>query len=887
MGFRHKIFKIFYLTVFLLVVFSFSSNNSKVRAAVASCPTVINTTNTDNPEGLAVSTYIGNWNNNTPVRDVYHNKKNNTSEAFAMNIIATNTTLYKNGSSSGIEEVKNDGNWTWLESLTSADLKVINSNPNCEINGVDIAYNDFVMLPWRGWDLYCGTAAKKPVQFTVKIDGPAPHGQNPDGTWYYKNPGGKWYYINTALSSVGNLQANTHAQGGSFTFNYSDNPSFINGNTSNIYAYYIEPNYDLSTITTVATSGATGSSPQTVNANVGTNVSYYLQSSFANKANIATAFHYNIQDQFELVHNGVSYYENIGANTQTLLPDSVIGSINSGIKWDTNPSVTIPYTFTDNKGQTITLANGDQFCMDLLTSSAADAPFARSSNNRACANVTVPPVLTPPVLTPPVLTCSNSDNQEETGFNGPIGYTVTNNNSTPITYGVNASINSLTSLSITPSNSIQVTSNSPVNGTVSFGTPLPIGQYTLKINLTDNGNQVATVNCGVNVTNPPVLTCSNSDNQEETGFNGPIGYTVTNNNSTPITYGVNASINSLTSLSITPSNSIQVTSNSPVNGTVSFGTPLPIGQYTLKINLTDNGNQVASVNCGLNIVLRPYFKVYGGGVMTGSNFMNSNGTCTNNTSANIVAFNNGTNGSSTDQAIFSSGYVYGMGSQQSTESSGTSLLTFANTPNTIFGNSGAIGGSFEGIQCMPDYYSQLKQFASVDNTDSSPNINSFNQGVNIYTGGDVKISGNITLTNTITSAGLPFMYIIAYGHDIYINNTVNEVDAVLIAEPNNGSGGNIYTCEDNIQNNAFSSCKNKPLTIKGALLASQVHLLRTGSNNSTASSSVNATGGCETSFNGAEQICMSPLYWLTNPFSEITNTTTTTTDYIQQLPPTL
>ena len=785
MGFRHKIFKIFYLSVFLLVVFSFSSNNSKVRAAVASCPTVINTTNTDNPEGLAVSTYIGNWNNNTPVRDVYHNKKNNTSEAFAMNIIATNTTLYKNGSSSGIEEVKNDGNWTWLESLTSADLKVINSNPNCEINGVDIAYNDFVMLPWRGWDLYCGTAAKKPVQFTVKIDGPAPHGQNPDGTWYYKNPGGKWYYINTALSSVGNLQANTHAQGGSFTFNYSDNPSFINGNTSNIYAYYIEPNYDLSTITTVATSGATGSSPQTVNANVGTNVSYYLQSSFANKANIATAFHYNIQDQFELVHNGVSYYENIGANTQTLLPDSVIGSINSGIKWDTNPSVTIPYTFTDNKGQTITLANGDQFCMDLLTSSAADAPFARSSNNRACANVTVPPVLTPPVLT------------------------------------------------------------------------------------------------------PPVLTCSNSDNQEETGFNGPIGYTVTNNNSTPITYGVNASINSLTSLSITPSNSIQVTSNSPVNGTVSFGTPLPIGQYTLKINLTDNGNQVASVNCGLNIVLRPYFKVYGGGVMTGSNFMNSNGTCTNNTSANIVAFNNGTNGSSTDQAIFSSGYVYGMGSQQSTESSGTSLLTFANTPNTIFGNSGAIGGSFEGIQCMPDYYSQLKQFASVDNTDSSPNINSFNQGVNIYTGGDVKISGNITLTNTITSAGLPFMYIIAYGHDIYINNTVNEVDAVLIAEPNNGSGGNIYTCEDNIQNNAFSSCKNKPLTIKGALLASQVHLLRTGSNNSTASSSVNATGGCETSFNGAEQICMSPLYWLTNPFSEITNTTTTTTDYIQQLPPTL
>ena len=418
-------------------------------------------------------------------------------------------------------------------------------------------------------------------------------------------------------------------------------------------------------------------------------------------------------------------------------------------------------------------------------------------------------------------------------------------------------------------------------------------KYCRKISISNNASYASVSNAiteaCVNVTYPPVLTCSNSDYQE-TGFNGTIGYTVTNNNSTSITYGVNASINSLTSLSITPSNSIPVTSNSAVNGTVSFGTPLPIGQYTLKINLTDNGNQVATVNCGLNIVLRPYFKVYGGGVMTGSNFMNSNGTCTNNTSANIVAFNNGTNGSSTDQAIFSSGYVYGMGSQQSTTSSGTSLLTFANTPNTpntIFGNYGAIGGSFEGIQCMPDYYSQLKslQGALVD-TATSPNIYNFNQGVNIYTGGDVKISGNITLTNTITSAGLPFMYIIAYGHDIYIDNVVNEVDAVLIAEPNNGTGGHIYTCEDN-QNNAFSSCKNKPLTIKGALLASQVYLLRTGYNNFTASSSVNATGGCETSFKGAEQICMSPLYWLTNPFSEITNTTTTTTDYIQQLPPTL
>jgi hypothetical protein len=225
-----------------------------------------------------------------------------------------------------------------------------------------------------------------------------------------------------------------------------------------------------------------------------------------------------------------------------------------------------------------------------------------------------------------------------------------------------------------------------------------------------------------------------------------------------------------------------------------------------------------------------------------------------------------------------------MGSQNNT--TGLNNLTFANN----LGLNGVLGGGFDGIQCMPDYYSQLKslQGVSVD-TASSTNINVFKKGVYIYNGGDVTILKNITFpTNTITSDGLPFMYIIVYGHNIYIKNSVTEVDAVLIAEPdNNGIGGHIYTCEDNVQANAFTSCSNTPLTIKGALLASQVHLLRTGSNNSTASSSVNATGGCETSFNGAEQICMSPLYWLTNPFSEITNTTTTTTDYIQQLPPTL
>ena len=698
----------------------------------------------------------------------------------------------------------------------------------------------------RYWLLYCGsltdTSAISGRLFTATMKG------NPSGT----KAGGYWVVTFTAAQPGLNAP-----EASSISWNLKN---FKNGQTAIVYATYIEPT------TTISTS----SSSTLGSAYPGTSVT------LTNNINVS-----NVQGTGT---DGYSF-----DITDTSVGGTLPGTgTASGTKKYTDGNLSSPYVFTIPSNTT-----ASKYCRKISISNNASYASVSNAITEACVNVTYR-----------TTTISTSSSSTLGSAYPGTSVTLTNNINVSNVQGTGTDGYSfdITDTSVggtlpgtgTASGTKKYTDgnlSSPYVFTIPSNTTA--SKYCRKISISNNASYASVSNAiteaCVNVTYPPVLTCSNSDYQE-TGFNGTIGYTVTNNNSTSITYGVNASINSLTSLSITPSNSIPVTSNSAVNGTVSFGTPLPIGQYTLKINLTDNGNQVATVNCGLNIVLRPYFKVYGGGVMTGSNFMNSNGTCTNNTSANIVAFNNGTNGSSTDQAIFSSGYVYGMGSQQSTTSSGTSLLTFANTPNTpntIFGNYGAIGGSFEGIQCMPDYYSQLKslQGALVD-TATSPNIYNFNQGVNIYTGGDVKISGNITLTNTITSAGLPFMYIIAYGHDIYIDNVVNEVDAVLIAEPNNGTGGHIYTCEDN-QNNAFSSCKNKPLTIKGALLASQVYLLRTGYNNFTASSSVNATGGCETSFKGAEQICMSPLYWLTNPFSEITNTTTTTTDYIQQLPPTL
>ena len=636
--------------------------------------------------------------------------------------------------------------------------------------------HDFVFEPNFGWVLLCGSAANKPVKFSLSM--------NSDEVPYGANANGYWIISADSPSTVSSKNISTYTTINNFWFNYngtSEKPKttlFSNGYSNVIYAYYVEPNYSL---TTTASNTATGAK----NVNVGSPVHFDLSSGVDNKYNIHNTFSYTNTVSEYIVQNGTTHSRNIGSNTK-IVPTQA-----------NNPAKTIPNiwsgpynisalggTFTDDSGKVYSLKTGDQFCFKIVASpTITDSYRPSDSTSTSCVNVVVP------MNGSANISCNNSDiYTDDSSSNFSLSYTVANNfDSTmiiPSVYSVSQS----------------------VSGGLTF------------INISQPGN---------------------------------------------------------------------ITSGSSGSGVVNYNTlPIVPNKYTVTLTLTGPGFNTTAT-CTIHKVIRPYFKVYGGSIMTGSNFMNSNGTCTNSTS-NIVAFNTGTKGSSTDQAIFSSGYVYGMGSQQSSNSSGTSLLTFANTPNTIFGNYGAIGGSFEGIQCMPDYYSQLKslQGALVD-TAPSPNINNFNQGVNIYTGGDVKISGNITLKNTIPTTGLPFMYIIAYGHDIYINNAVNEVDAVLIAEPYNGNGGHIYTCENNVQNNAFSLCKNNPLTIKGALLASQVHLLRTGSNNSTASSSVNATGGCDASFNGAEQICMSPLYWLTNPFSEITNTTTTITDYIQQLPPTL
>jgi hypothetical protein len=100
------------------------------------------------------------------------------------------------------------------------------------------------------------------------------------------------------------------------------------------------------------------------------------------------------------------------------------------------------------------------------------------------------------------------------------------------------------------------------------------------------------------------------------------------------------------------------------------------------------------------------------------------------------------------------------------------------------------------------------------------------QQTTIYVDGDVTIDGNITnATNwdPTNPHDVPFLTIIAKGN-ITLTSNVTQVDGLFIAQPtvtdndiNNYSGGQFNTCDD--------FCPQQ-LTVNGAVIAQEIHLLR-------------------------------------------------------------
>jgi hypothetical protein len=332
---------------------------------------------------------------------------------------------------------------------------------------------------------------------------------------------------------------------------------------------------------------------------------------------------------------------------------------------------------------------------------------------------------------------------------------------------------------------------------------------------------------------------------------------------------------------------------------------LPAGRNTVVVSaIATDGTSIPACAETITVVQQPYLKVYGGDVMAGSAFASntSTDTCsdtTPNTDATIYARNNPSTyaGSSTDDGAFADALVDGFATANGQQANGGATgapdsLTFANSD----AESG-YGGDFGAANCVPEYLTADWQTSYVSHPSSDtisvgsnyPTANN-NQNVYLYdmsaSGGVVQIDSSYTsaLANFTNPSTMPLFYVVVKGGDIYIDKSVTELDAVLIAEPVDGHGGNIYDCTNGgtqiPSSQLFTSC-NTPLKINGSLVANNIHFDRT---NGTLANASTTPGSClSPDLNAAETICYTPDVWLANPF----NASGGKTNSISSLPPVL
>jgi len=302
------------------------------------------------------------------------------------------------------------------------------------------------------------------------------------------------------------------------------------------------------------------------------------------------------------------------------------------------------------------------------------------------------------------------------------------------------------------------------------------------------------------------------------------------------------------------------------------------------------------------IAQKPYVKVFGGDVATGSGLENA--ACTPNTTASINSWNKedaSYTGAGTQFAAMALGNIdqFATG-QAATGVNKPSGLAFSNTVlNDTY------GGSFGGLPCIPDYYGQAANTTAVAGTVnvsslvtgaykasgnitiSGGNANPGNRIV-LYVDGDAYISSNITYPGSWTYDKVPLFELVVSGN-IYIAPGVTQLDGAYIAQPKSGAKGGIYTCATAagpyaLTDGAFyTPCKNK-LTVNGLFSAAQVYLMRTFGTISSATANETAA-----SSNAGEVFNYNPTLWIAQPptGSNTNNSKVGKYDAITSLPPVL
>ncbi len=244
---------------------------------------------------------------------------------------------------------------------------------------------------------------------------------------------------------------------------------------------------------------------------------------------------------------------------------------------------------------------------------------------------------------------------------------------------------------------------------------------------------------------------------------------------------------------------------------------------------------------------KPFFKVYGGSVSAGGNYL-ATGSCSGggvlagfyrNDSVD-AAFKYG-QGSGTDLAALGIGQITGFASAQKDATKSPIELTFANQGTAWPVQSDPkLGGLYGGDRCLDNAEPPVKTGAVTTTLPGGSTINAttipVGENRSIFVNGDVYINGDITYagaTGGWTPDNVPSLVIKAVGGNIYIDNDVKNLDGLYIAEANGAATnkGQIYTCSSGIgaqvtQNNLYDNCY-KQLTVHGNFVARKVNLMRT------------------------------------------------------------
>ncbi len=244
------------------------------------------------------------------------------------------------------------------------------------------------------------------------------------------------------------------------------------------------------------------------------------------------------------------------------------------------------------------------------------------------------------------------------------------------------------------------------------------------------------------------------------------------------------------------------------------------------------------------VVNKPYFKAINGSVSTGN--------CTSAGATLAGWFKNISGapykGASTTLASLSRGQIIGFGSAQLTPSILPTELAFSSIGSGTSKDSPSLGGNFGAAPCLNDA-TQAASPSSVTGTltfdASTVSTNYFSNAaltiaggtiptgkkITVFVKGNAYISGDIKYSSpTIwsSSADMPSLILRVEGN-IYIANSVSQLDGLYIAKPSSTTtGGAIYTCSTaiNTPSNNFNTCKLQ-LIVNGIFIANKINLLRT------------------------------------------------------------